>query len=71
MLTTPPALAARAAREAGLNRGDCIDRIARIAFGREADPVERRIMSEFLAGDDSLYHLCLAMLNTNAFIYVD
>jgi len=65
------ALAARAAREESLNRGDRIDRITRIAFGREADPVERRIMSEFLAGDDSLYHLCLAMLNTNAFIYVD
>jgi len=62
------ALAARAERH---NRGDQIARIARIAFGREADPVERRIMSEFLAGDDSLYHLCLAMLNTNAFIYVD
>jgi len=65
------ALAGRAARDVGQNRGDPIDRISRIAFGREADAVERRIMNEFLAGDDSLYHLCLAMLNTNAFIYVD
>jgi len=65
------ALAGRAARDVGQNRGDPIDRISRIAFGREADAVERRIMNEFLAGDDSLYHLCLALLNTNAFIYVD
>jgi hypothetical protein len=65
------AMAARAATLAGPDRGLQVERISRIAFGRDADPVERRFISEFLAGDASLYHLCLALLNTNAFIYVD
>jgi hypothetical protein len=65
------ALAARAAREAGENLDDQIDRISRIAFGHPLDAAERRILSAFLAQDDSLYHLCLALLNTSSFIYVD
>ncbi len=65
------ALAARAVREAGETPGDQIDRISRLAFGRPADAAERQVISEFLAEDDSLYHLCLALLNTSAFIYID
>jgi hypothetical protein len=65
------ALAARALRQAGPDRGLALDRISLLAFGRAPDAAERRIISEFLARDDSLYHLCLALFNTNAFIYVD
>jgi hypothetical protein len=65
------ALAGRAAREAGPDRGEQVERISLVVFGRRPDSVERRMMSEFLAGDDSLEHLCLALLNTNAFIYID
>jgi hypothetical protein len=65
------ALAARAATLAGQDRRNQVEQIARIALGRAADDVERRIMNEFLARNGSLDHLCLAMLNTNAFIYVD
>jgi hypothetical protein len=65
------ALAARAARDAGLNRRTRVERISLVVFGRLPDDAERRMMSEFLTRDDSLAHLCLALLNTNAFIYID
>jgi hypothetical protein len=65
------ALAARAVRLAGPERARQIELISRIIYGREADDVERRIINEFSASDDSLYHLCLALVNANAFIYVD
>ena len=29
------------------------------------------MMSDFLARGGSLEHLCLALLNTNAFVYID
>jgi hypothetical protein len=65
------ALAARALREAGPNRADQVDWINRLVFDRPAEPGDRQIIGDFLAQDDSLYHLCLALLNTSAFIYVD
>jgi hypothetical protein len=65
------ALAARASQLAGPDRGSLIDLLARIAFGREPDDVERRLLAEFLAKSGSLDHLCLALLNANAFVYVD
>jgi Protein of unknown function (DUF1553) len=43
---------------------------ARLALGRAPDDAERRMMVEFLAGG-SMADLCLALLNTNAFLYVD
>ena len=65
------ALAARAARDAGLDRRKRVERISLVVFGRLPDDAERRMMSECLTRDDSLAHLCLALLNTNAFIYID
>jgi hypothetical protein len=62
---------ALAARAAGPDRDETIERIARLVFGRAPDSTERRIMSEFLRGDGSLIHLCLGLLNTNEFIYID
>jgi Protein of unknown function (DUF1553)/Protein of unknown function (DUF1549) len=43
---------------------------ARLALGRAPDDAERRMMAEFLASG-SMSNLCLALLNTNAFLYVD
>ena len=65
------ALAARAAGDAGPDRISQVERMARIAFGRPPDDAETRMMSEFLAHDGSLTHLALALINTNAFVYVD
>ena len=65
------ALAARAARDAGPDCSRQIERISRLVFGRSADSAEGRMMTEFLERDGSLEHLCLALLNTNAFIYID
>jgi Protein of unknown function (DUF1553)/Protein of unknown function (DUF1549) len=65
------ALAARTLREAGPDRTLQLEHIARIVFGRPPDATERTLMSEFLSRDGSLDHLCAALLNTNAFIYID
>ena len=65
------ALAARAARDVGADRRKRVERISLVVFGRLPDAAERLMMSEFLTRDDSLAHLCLALLNTNAFIYID
>ena len=62
---------ALAARLEGSDRGEEIERLSVIVFGRSPDATERRMMSEFLSRDASLYHLSLALLNTNAFIYID
>ncbi len=43
---------------------------ARLALGRAPDDAERRMMAEFLAGG-SMTDLCLALINLNAFLYVD
>ena len=43
---------------------------ARLALGRGPDDAERRMMAEFLASG-SMTDLCLALLNINAFLYVD
>ncbi len=44
---------------------------ARIALGRSPDDAERRMMAAFLSRGGSINDLCLALLNTNAFLYVD
>jgi hypothetical protein len=44
---------------------------AQLALGRPPDSAERKMMTEFLARGGSMPDLCLALLNTNAFIYVD
>jgi hypothetical protein len=64
-------LAARVVRERGPERADQLERISLVVFGRPPDAAERKLMSEFLAAEGSVYHLCMALLNTNAFIYVD
>jgi hypothetical protein len=63
-------LAARAA-ELSPDRSDQVETTARLALGRSSDPSERLMMSEFLTRGGSINDLCLAVLNTNAFIYVD
>ncbi len=50
--------------------GSRAETAARMALGRAPDDAERRMMAEFLAGG-SMADLCLALLNTNAFLYVD
>ena len=65
------ALAKRVAGEAGPDRSKQVERISLIVFGRSPDLAERRMMDEFLDRGGSLEHLCLALLNTNAFIYID
>ena len=42
-----------------------------VVLGRPPDVAERRMMNEFLMRDGSLYHLCLALMNANGFIYID
>ena len=44
---------------------------ALLALGRAPDASERQMMAEFLSRGGSLADLCLALLNTNAFLYVD
>ena len=48
-----------------------MEHLSRIVFGRDPDIAERRMMDEFLDRGGLLEHLCLALLNTNAFIYID
>ena len=45
--------------------------VARLALGRAPDAAERQMMAEFLARGGSMTDLCLALFNTNAFLYVD
>ena len=68
---TARALAARVDREAGSRVNSQVTQISRIAFGRAPDSTERQMMSEFLGRGGSLADLCLALLNTNASIYID
>jgi hypothetical protein len=65
------ALAKRIAVEVTRDRVGEIDRICLLVFGQPADAVERKMISDFLARGGALEHLCLALLNSNAFVYVD
>ena len=47
------------------------EQAARMALGRVPDDAERQMMAAFLARGGSINDLCLALLNTNAFLYVD
>jgi hypothetical protein len=64
-------LADRTAARAGPDRAAQVEQMARLAFGRPPDQAERRMMTEFLANDGSLEKLGLALVNANAFVYVD
>jgi hypothetical protein len=64
-------LETRAIREVGPDRAKEVEWISLVVFGRSPDAAERRMMDEFLGGGGSLEHLCLALFNTNAFIYID
>ena len=48
-----------------------ITEAASLALGRAPDASERQMIVEFLARGGSMNDLCLALLNTNAFLYVD
>ena len=63
-------LADRAAGHSVLARTQA-ETAARLALGREPDPAEQRMIAEFLGRGGSICDLCLALLNTNAFLYVD
>ena len=64
------ALAARAV--AAQRRPQRAGRTSRpMALGRAPDDAERQMMADFLARGGSINDLCLALLNTNAFLYVD
>jgi Protein of unknown function (DUF1553)/Protein of unknown function (DUF1549) len=65
------ALAARVVRDAARDHGPEIDRICRLVFGRPPDAIEQKMISDYLARGGSIVHLCLALLNTNGFVYVD
>jgi hypothetical protein len=64
------ALAERAAEQNAFP-SEQILRAVRLALGRSPDDSERRMMAEFLARGGSMTDLCLGLLNTNAFLYVD
>jgi hypothetical protein len=64
-------LAKRALREAGPDRGKQLERIARTVFGRPPDATETKLIAEFLGRGLALDHICLALVNTNSFIYID
>ena len=65
------ALAARAAELSADPQQQADRAAAQLALGRAPDPRERQMMAEFLARGGSMSDLCLALLNTNAFLYVD
>jgi Protein of unknown function (DUF1553)/Protein of unknown function (DUF1549) len=64
------ALAARAAEGSAVGLSQA-ETAARLALGRVSDPAERQMIADFLARGGSIDDLCLALLNTNAFLYVD
>jgi hypothetical protein len=65
------ALADRALREAGPDPDARIRRIFCRAYGRLPQAEEIALCRSFLAGDPSLEHLCLALLNANEFVFID
>ncbi|MBX6311676.1 MAG: DUF1553 domain-containing protein [Isosphaeraceae bacterium] len=67
------ALAARVACEVGPDQEARIDRAYRLCLGRPPDAEERRLAREFLAAgaETSWEDFCLALLNTNEFVYID
>jgi len=68
---TAAAFAARVTREAGPGPDAQTRLVFRLAYGRNPDPAEERIARDFRRRDPSLAHLCLAVVNANAFVYVD
>ncbi len=64
-------LADRVVRGAGSYPDVQVALVSRIVFGRPPDAVERPMMSEFLSTKGTLTQLCLALLNTNPFLYID
>jgi hypothetical protein len=64
-------LAKRVDVEMTRDRDQKMDQVCRLVFGRPPDAVERTMMSDYLARGGSLEHLCLSLLNTNAFVYID
>jgi len=65
------ALAARTVALAGPDPAEQVAYVGRLVFGRAPDGAERRMMTEFLTTDGTLDQLCLGLLNSNAFLYVD
>jgi uncharacterized protein DUF1553/uncharacterized protein DUF1549 len=65
-----PALAQRLKADAGDSHPQQIDRAFSLVAGREPTAKEREVATEFLR-DQSLEEFALAMLNLNAFLYVD
>ncbi len=65
------ALAERVEREVPSDRDSRIRRTYLLAFGRQPDDAEIRLAHEFLDHDLSWSRFCLAIINTNEFIYVD
>ena len=64
-------LAARLGGDPGTNPDARIERAYRLVFGRSPDETERRLALAFLRRDPSLSHLCLALVNSNEFVYLD
>ncbi len=65
------ALAARTTALVGTEQAKQVDFVGRVVFGRSPDAAERLMMTEFLTKDGTLAQLCLGLLNSNAFLYVD
>jgi hypothetical protein len=66
------AFARRLARECGPDTDRIVARAWLLAFGRPPSPAERERAAAFLKrGPDALQELCLALFNTNEFIYLD
>ncbi len=65
------ALALRLEREAGADREGQVRLVFRLALSRDPVTEEMALGREFLARDPCLAHFCLAVLNTNEFLYID
>ncbi len=65
------ALAEIIAAAAGEDHGWQVDRAYRTVYGRSPDAAERRLGQEFLDGNGSLRHFCLALINANEFLYIE
>jgi hypothetical protein len=70
MLDQAEAFAGRLRRESGVDGGAQVVRAYRLAFGRAPDADEQRAARAFVA-EHGLAPFCLALFNTNEFLYVD
>jgi hypothetical protein len=65
------ALAKRVANDAGQSPQSLVERAFRLTLGRTPTPAEATRSQAFLAKNNSLDDLCLSLLSTSEFLYID